>query len=842
MDAKAWMRRSRRIAPVLEQLEARHLLAAGVERFAVDAAESEGFDPISLCPDDFALGAETLRSSVCFQPGDFNLDGKFDSADFVLALQTAVHSDDAIGAYWKDAAEFTDLAEAMQASQYESTAATDPDSCCADEETFNADDVRVYQQQYDTSDGQTIHRTVAYGFRQGSIAFRVSRSEDLAGHLRAFTFDSYQSQTASLRSRTQKFYDAQGLLQTHSISIYDVSGTTRRTSTAAYFRTVGPVYKANTTTYFNADGAIVSRSTHFYDRNLDQLGMELQSFKNGMPERSTSIVHGETGKATVTNRDLAGTQGESESNGLSTAWSYVVNIRDAHDTAVRVLAPHYQQLLRMNRLPAQKQLETILSQLRLTGSEADRYRNLDLYFRLTKDLAQAMQDGDFSGLYDSYQNVIDSASGDWQPWFRDFARQEGLTIPFAPLKVASLPVETTQRGFKALATNYRKLVGPNPQQYFQQAWQGASAEVSGLMESMRKVRAQIKMLEYSLEGRSPIFDIMRYQNKPDLKPSGIQAIKFLTSWYFFAVDDEGEYILDEPNEAVIRQRVQEKLTDENILYVLDIERWPLDGDPSVVEASLAKLKRTAQLIHKYNPNLLIGYYSLVPERNPNAAYDPGSDQHREWQARNDLIAASLEDAVDIFFPSLYVLHLGQDDQTTEQRWELFAAETIRETRRIADGKPVLPFLAMYYHPNSYASDHFGNVKGWQWLEPEVLLYQLMTVHELADGMVLYNDRMADWQTIVDAELWAAIQKFRHTQNGGRFPQLRNFYDQVAEIHHDERVERLEAEKQLGEKIQDRRHAKAAGDQDAEESLTRQIAQLQGQIGGMFDLWDVLRDF
>ena len=241
----------------------------------------------------------------------------------------------------------------------------------------------------------------------------------------------------------------------------------------------------------------------------------------------------------------------------------------------------------------------------------------------------------------------------------------------------------------------------------------------------------------------------------------------VTSWYFFETDEQGKYLRDTPSEAVIRQSVENHLTNEEQFYALNIEHWPLEGEPDVVANNLKKLKYVADLIHDCNPNLLIGFYRLLPRRDPNAAYSgAGTDQHEEWQAHNDRVAAQLQDSVDVLYPSLYVLHLGDATKTTAERWTTFAEGNLREARRVAAGKPVVPFVSLYYHPNgtrSESSNQPQNLKGWQWVEPELLLYQMLTLNEIADAFVLYNDLPTTWSNLKDAQIADAIDRFDSAQ-------------------------------------------------------------------------------
>jgi hypothetical protein len=521
--------------------------------------------------------------------------------------------------------------------------------------------------------------------------------------------------------------------------------------------------------------------------------------------------------------------------------SYLNQVRDAYLTARQRLEPHYREILRMNELQSQENLESLLSSSQLSTAEADRFRNLNLYFRLTKDLVSVGQEEAPPGLYERYANVVDAETGTWQPWFVEFARDERLTLPLPPLRVAFAQVDRSPRETHQLMVSYRQLLGPNPVQYFQQMRLSGNEQVGSILESMRRVKAQTKLLEFGTQVEAPVFEWLIAGDSPDLSSIGLLPSRLVTSWYFFESDEHGNYLLDEPSEAVIRQRVRDNLTDEEVFYALDIEHWELKGEPDVVEANLGKLRLVADLVHKYNPNLLIGYYRLLPRRDPHAAYrGAGSARHDAWQAHNDRVASSLEDAVDLLFPSLYTLHLGDQYRTTAERWTDYASGNLQEARRVADGKPVIPFLSLYYHPNGTRDGEPAltrNLKGWQWLEPELLLHQMIKAGELADGLVVFNDLRTDWNDLVDARLHAAIEAFHSASRNGQTRPLQDRYDELFTQHREELLAREAVERLLGEKLQARTRSRNHHPRLAN-LLNLEIDQLQWQLDQMIDFWDL----
>ena len=311
--------------------------------------------------------------------------------------------------------------------------------------------------------------------------------------------------------------------------------------------------------------------------------------------------------------------------------------------------------------------------------------------------------------------------------------------------------------------------------------------------------------------------------------------------YFFPLVN-GKYVLDEVSEEVVKERVEKSLTNEDAIYVVNIEVWEINGVDPVPLDSIAKLRRATDLIHKYNPNLLVGIYRMLPERAPLATYSgEGSDGYKEWQARNEIIAGALLDSVDVIFPSLYVLHLGEDSETTEERWSTYANATVRETRRISEGRPVVPFLMLYYHRNGSDPETRlpYNLKGNNWIEPELLFYQMLQLDKLADGMVLYNDRYLPWNTMVSNGLAGAMDFFHRNRLLGRMDSMRARYDALMTANHTAMLAKLEVEKTMLRKQYELAQARTEANTRLVDSLTAEIATMQAQVDRSIDLWSLI---
>jgi hypothetical protein len=106
---------------------------------------------------------------------------------------------------------------------------------------------------------------------------------------------------------------------------------------------------------------------------------------------------------------------------------------------------------------------------------------------------------------------------------------------------------------------------------------------------------------------------------------------------------------------------------------------------------------------------------------------------RRWQKANDVNRAAVIDHVDFLCPALYTVYPGIPE------WEHFARATLRESARLAGGKPVYPFLCPYY-------TEFTDPKELR-LKPiprEFFRLQVELCLQEADGCVLWGGVTQQW--------------------------------------------------------------------------------------------------
>jgi hypothetical protein len=823
-----------------EHLEARQLLAGdgtGVPAADIGSAATE--TPVFACPAALQRidPSPDLPAPIM---ADYNLDGDFTSEDFVTFFHHRTHlSSERSPTPGYDISEDFDLVESMQWTPYEGDDVRDSTHPCAIYEiASHADPAQVARQdRYADGDTWVQESTIRIG-PHNSANYRAAVTYDPESRPQTFTLSVYRAGGESIYSRMQVEYDTASRVRNQLTWIYGEDGGLRRSTTSSVFYVDDKLYRSTRVEYFGDDGRQTLRSVHYYDAQLMEVAIETTEYDDGVAGNVIRARYDADGEPLDPTPLADPNYWTSKFAPQAPQSTYLREFEDAYRAIADTYSGYYRDVLRMNRLPSQEHLEDILEVLQLGQNEANYYRQLNRYFSVALDVARAIQQQDFSQVYDRHSMWIDPATGDWSPGFKEFVDREQLTLPLPPLRISGSVDGLSQADRDALTDSLRHIAGESPTDYFQAKYNSPKPHVRDLLESMRFAKAQIKLQEYKVVDKFPTYERVVAPDKPDLQSLGYRQGILLTGWYFFAQDENGVYERDEVSAEVIARRVQSSLTDEDTFYAMNLEEWELDGPPEVINASLVKLKRAADLIHEANPNLLIGFYRLMPRRRPHAAYEGAdSERYQAWMAENDYIAAALEHSIDVIFPSLYVLHLGNGRYTTEELWKTYATESINEAKRIGGGKPVVPYVALYYHRNGML-----NPKGWRPVEPEFLLYQLATISTLADGVLVYDDLHRSWDSLSGEGIDEAMALFRRIVDRGRVPQLLEYYEDAIARNHDELIEKLELEKQLIEKQKELIAATVNKNARLAASLVREISLLEYDLRNKIDLWSEIKTF
>jgi hypothetical protein len=238
-----------------------------------------------------------------------------------------------------------------------------------------------------------------------------------------------------------------------------------------------------------------------------------------------------------------------------------------------------------------------------------------------------------------------------------------------------------------------------------------------------------------------VFDATNFAQEPDLSAYGLKRIPVVYPAYMFD-SKEASVQASLPDRNRVNAFAQLAAQSSN-LAVIDIEQWPLTGDPATVAASITKLQTVIRWFKTPVPSMKVGFYGFPPIRDYwNSIQEPGSPRYKAWQTQNEALAPVAQMS-DVLFPSLYTFY---DDRAG---WSKYAIAEIREARRFAGGKPVYVFLWPQYEAGTLANTF---VPGDFWRT------QLETAHKNADGIVIWC--CIGKQTWNDnAPWWLETQKF-----------------------------------------------------------------------------------
>jgi hypothetical protein len=241
-----------------------------------------------------------------------------------------------------------------------------------------------------------------------------------------------------------------------------------------------------------------------------------------------------------------------------------------------------------------------------------------------------------------------------------------------------------------------------------------------------------------------VFDATLYKNKPSFAGYPIRPITLLYEARLFPGKHAATAM---PPEQTVRS-IGKELSGASQPVIIDIERWPLKGNPQVVKENVGKLVTILSWIKAEAPNIQVGAYGTVPLNDYwRAIRGPASKEHQAWQQDNDRLD-ELAAQLDALYPSLYTFYPDR------QGWVTYAVAQLTEARRKANGKPVYAFLWPQYHES--------NAKlRLQPVEPEYWELQLNTVSQHADGLVIWGgwgDRGAEsWNE--EAPWWQVTKRF-----------------------------------------------------------------------------------
>lgn len=241
-----------------------------------------------------------------------------------------------------------------------------------------------------------------------------------------------------------------------------------------------------------------------------------------------------------------------------------------------------------------------------------------------------------------------------------------------------------------------------------------------------------------------IFDATAYRNKPDLASYGIESIEIL---YVSQLYPEWPSVtLDRLPDISVMRKETRRLAVRNRPVVVDIEHWPLRGEPKTVASTIYKYNSVLTSLRKMAPSLKFGLYGVLPTTEYHRALENvDSTRYQSWHDENERLRPISEN-VDFTFPSAYTFNLYQQD------WEKYAIAQVNEARIY--NKPVYLFLWPQFHDsNPLLSQRYLSYEYW--------MLQLKTAAKHADGVVIWGGHSdtgrAAWNE--SADWWLATKDF-----------------------------------------------------------------------------------
>lgn len=220
-------------------------------------------------------------------------------------------------------------------------------------------------------------------------------------------------------------------------------------------------------------------------------------------------------------------------------------------------------------------------------------------------------------------------------------------------------------------------------------------------------------------GSFRVFNALNYADQPELRARGLYRAHVIDRGFW---RDEAK--MDAVDPAKVRA-VVDALPKDGGPIVIDIEHFHTQRTAPGAAKSVAMLADTAKIFRSAAGGREVGYYGLVPLGDYWRAIDVPAGGVRDWQQDSDF-ARPISDSVTVLFPSLYTFYEDRDG------WLKRTRASICEARRIARGKPIYGFLWPEYHESNRKPGKS------EWIPADYWRMQLETLHDYADGVVLFG--------------------------------------------------------------------------------------------------------
>jgi hypothetical protein len=244
-----------------------------------------------------------------------------------------------------------------------------------------------------------------------------------------------------------------------------------------------------------------------------------------------------------------------------------------------------------------------------------------------------------------------------------------------------------------------------------------------------------------------VFDGTSYLQKPDLRRFGVLPLQIAYEPHLFRESPRNKATRDAmPPDDLMRAQVSAARGKHSDYFVIDIEAWSVQSSrkyPAEVARSIARHSEVIAQVRRIAPDLKLGLFGSLPvySRYERLIAPEGSEPYADVTEDNNNLRP-LATAVDAIFPVGYTLTGNRGE------WHRALVRQIGEARRLNPSVPLFVFLWPRYADYAPAPEELRS----QWIDRAYWRYQLDTVRELADGIVLWGgwdpqrNRAATWDS------------------------------------------------------------------------------------------------
>ncbi len=212
-----------------------------------------------------------------------------------------------------------------------------------------------------------------------------------------------------------------------------------------------------------------------------------------------------------------------------------------------------------------------------------------------------------------------------------------------------------------------------------------------------------------------------------------------------------------PDKSTVVSNADQVAGTNNALFIGDLESWPVDTrayTQSQVASNILKFNEIAQWVHQAQPNLPVGFYGVITLGQWSSAwgevnYVLDTSAYQAWINANKNLQG-LANNVSFSAPDLY------NDLQVPYNWTQYSLATIQEAHAL--GKPVYPFVSMYYYSYPQSSTL---------VPPYIWALNLYLTGRYANGTVLWGGYGSSWNS--SSPWWQITQNFIKSNSSTPLP-------------------------------------------------------------------------